>query len=94
MRETKKIELLGRKLKKLRKERKLSTAEVAGRTGIDAQDLVRIERGEARVSIEALIRLLTEFQLDPAALAALPEPDTQPRERFRRDLSRRSRRLP
>lgn len=82
-----KFELLGRKLKKLRRERKLSVSELAGRTGLDAEHLSRIERGEARVGIEILIRLLTEFDLDAAALAALPDPEPQPAERFRRDLS-------
>lgn len=87
MRRQGKFELLGRKLKKLRRERKLSLPELAGRTGLDAEHLCRIERGEARVGIEILIRLLTEFELDAAALASLPDPEPGPAERFRRDLS-------
>jgi transcriptional regulator with XRE-family HTH domain len=69
----KKVELLGRKLRKLRKDRKLSPGDVASSTGIDAQDLARIERGE--VDAGELARLMED---EPSSL---PE-----RERFRREL--------
>lgn len=86
---TSKVELLGKKLRRLRKVHKLSTAELAKRTGIDAKDLARIERGEGRIGIEALFRLLTELQVDDPArlLASLDDPSDEPRERFRRNLS-------
>lgn len=85
----KKIELLGRKLRKLRKDRKLSPAQVASSTGIDAQDLARIERGEARLGLETLFRLLAAFEVDARELERLmaEEAATYPeRERFRREL--------
>jgi transcriptional regulator with XRE-family HTH domain len=85
----KKVELLGRKLRKLRKDRKLSPGDVASSTGIDAQDLARIERGEARVGLETLFRLLAAFEVDAGELARLmeDEPSSLPeRERFRREL--------
>lgn len=85
----KKVELLGRKLRKLRKERKLSPADVAARTGIDAQDLVRIERGEARVGLGVLFRLLSVFEVDPRELESLARAERAAREeteRFRREL--------
>ncbi len=77
-------------MRKLRKERKWSPAELAERTGIDAQDVIRIERGEARVGLEVIIRLLAAFDVDAADLeriAAAERESEQPVERFRRDLS-------
>lgn len=85
----KKVELLGRKLRKLRKERKLSPAQVSARAGIAAQDLVRIERGEARVGLGVLFRLLSVFEVDPRELEALARAERASRdatERFRREL--------
>jgi len=87
----KKGELLGRKLRRLRKERKLDPAEVAARSGIDPQDLARIERGEARVGLETLFRLLAAFEVDANELESLVADDRSegaPVERFRRELGR------
>jgi transcriptional regulator with XRE-family HTH domain len=87
----KKVELLGRRLRRLRKERKLSTAEVAERTGVDPQDLARIERGEARVGLETLFRLLAAFEVEAGALESLmadEQSEPRPGERFRRELGR------
>lgn len=85
----KKVELLGRRLRKLRKDRKLTPADVASATGIDPQDLVRIERGETRVGLETLFRLLAVFEVDALELESLMEEErarVPERERFRREL--------
>ncbi len=85
-----KVELLGRRLKKLRKERKLSSADLAARAGIDVQDLARIERGDARVGLEVLLSLLSAFDVGAGDLERLVEDERSSRddgERFRRDLS-------
>lgn len=87
----KKGELLGRRLRRLRKERKLSAVEAATRAGVDAQDLARIERGETRVGLETLFRLLTAFDIGAGEIESLmaeerPEPESG--ERFRRELGR------
>jgi transcriptional regulator with XRE-family HTH domain len=85
----KKVELLGRRLRKLRKERKLSPADVSASAGIDPQDLVRIERGDARVGLEMLFRLLATFEVDAQELLSLALDDAPPSfggERFRREL--------
>jgi transcriptional regulator with XRE-family HTH domain len=85
-----KVELLGRRLRKLRKERKLSPAQLAERAGIDVQDLARIERGEIRVGLEVLLGLLSVFKVEPGDLERLLEDERSThddRERFRRDLS-------
>lgn len=89
----KKVEILGRELRRLRKERKLTVAEVAERSGLDAQDLARIERGESRVGLEILFRLLSAFEVEPHELELLAAAGGESarydvRERFRRELSR------
>ena len=89
----KKVEILGRELRRLRKERKLSVAEVASRSDLDAQELARIERGESRVGLETLFRLLSAFEVEPHELELLAAagddaPRYDARERFRRELSR------
>ncbi len=89
-RDPQKVELLGRRLRKLRKERKLSSIELAARAGIDVQDLARIERGDARVGLEALLALLSAFDVEQVDLERLIEDERSARddgERFRRDLS-------
>lgn len=60
---TQQIELVGRKIRRLRKERRLTQNELAARIGIQQSDLSRIERGEYRVSLDTLFRMLAEFQV-------------------------------
>jgi transcriptional regulator with XRE-family HTH domain len=84
-----KAELLGRRLRKLRKDRKLSTAEASASAGIDPQDLARIERGDSRVGLETLFRLLAAFEVDARELLSLAREEissTREPERFRREL--------
>lgn len=60
------VELVGRKIRRLRKERKLTQNELASRIGIQQSDLSRIERGEYRVSLDTLFRMLAEFKVSVA----------------------------
>lgn len=60
---TRQVELVGRKIRRLRKERKLTQNELALRIGIQQSDLSRIERGEYRVSLDTLFRMLAEFKV-------------------------------
>lgn len=57
------VELVGRKIRKLRKERKLTQTELASRIGVQQSDLSRMEKGEYRVSLDTLFRILAEFKL-------------------------------
>lgn len=57
------VELVGRKIRKLRKERKLTQTELAARIGVQQSDLSRMEKGEYRVSLDTLFRILAEFKL-------------------------------
>jgi transcriptional regulator with XRE-family HTH domain len=57
------VELVGRKIRQLRKQHKLTQTELAGRIGIHQSDLSRMEKGEYRVSLDTLFRILAEFEL-------------------------------
>src|ERR1700709_1227425 len=57
------IQLVGRKIRELRKERKLTQGEVSARLGIQQSDLSRMEKGEYRVSLDTLFRILAEFKV-------------------------------
>ena len=57
------VELVGRKIRRLRKERKLTQNELAARIGIQQSDLSRMEKGEYRVSLDTLFKILAEFDI-------------------------------
>lgn len=57
------VELVGRKIRQLRKMHKLTQTELAGRIGIHQSDLSRMEKGAYRVSLDTLFRILAEFEL-------------------------------
>ena len=54
---------MGRKIRKLRKERKLTQTELAKRIGVQQSDLSRMEKGEYRVSLDTLFNILAEFDV-------------------------------
>lgn len=57
------LELVGRKIRQLRKQRKLTQVELAERIGIHQSDLSRMEQGEYKVGLDALLRILQTFDL-------------------------------
>jgi len=57
------VQLVGRKIRELRKEHKLTQTELSARVGIQQSDLSRMEKGEYRVSLDTLFRILAEFKL-------------------------------
>jgi transcriptional regulator with XRE-family HTH domain len=57
------IQLVGKKIRQLRKEHKLTQVELSQRLGIQQSDLSRMEQGEYRVSLDTLFRILAEFQM-------------------------------
>lgn len=59
-------ELVGSKIRQLRKERKLSQTELSARIGVQQSDLSRMEKGEYRVSLDTLLRLLSELGISVA----------------------------
>jgi len=57
------VQLVGRKIRELRKEHKLTQMELSARLGIQQSDLSRMEKGEYRVSLDTLFRILAEFKV-------------------------------
>jgi transcriptional regulator with XRE-family HTH domain len=55
---------IGSRLRRLRKERHLTQAELARQIGIQQSDLSRMEKGEYRVSLDKLFKILAVFDLE------------------------------
>jgi transcriptional regulator with XRE-family HTH domain len=79
------VAAIGSRLRRLRKERGLTQAELARQIGIQQSDLSRMEQGEYRVSLDRLFRILGVFDLEladffdgaPAAKEAGQQPLSQ-----------------
>ena len=54
---------VGARLRSLRKERHLTQMELARQIGIQQSDLSRMEKGEYRVSLDNLVKILTVFDV-------------------------------
>jgi len=63
---TPEVAAIGSRLRELRKERGLTQAELARQIGIQQSDLSRMEKGEYRVSLDNLFKILGVFDLDLA----------------------------
>jgi transcriptional regulator with XRE-family HTH domain len=57
------VHLVGKRIRRLRKERRLTQTELSARVGIQQSDLSRMEKGEYRVSLDTLFRILAEFDV-------------------------------
>lgn len=57
------VKMVGPKLRQLRKERNLTQTELSTRVGIQQSDLSRMEKGEYRVSLDTLFKILSEFEI-------------------------------
>ena len=60
------VAAIGSRLRRLRKERGLTQAGLACQIGIQQSDLSRMEKGEYRVSLDNLFKILAAFDLDLA----------------------------
>ena len=68
---------IGSRLRRLRKERNLTQAELARQIGIQQSDLSRMEKGEYRVSLDNLFKILAVFDVQIADFfGARPRPET------------------
>jgi transcriptional regulator with XRE-family HTH domain len=54
---------VGRKIRELRKAHNLTQTELSSRIGIQQSDLSRMEKGEYRVSLDNLFKILAEFRM-------------------------------
>jgi transcriptional regulator with XRE-family HTH domain len=76
---------IGGRLRELRKDRGLTQAELARQIGIQQSDLSRMEKGEYRVSLDNLFKILGVFELD---LADFFSHETQTSDAVQQPLSR------
>jgi len=72
------VATVGERLRRLRKERKLTQSDLARQIGIQQSDLSRMEQGEYRVSLDNLFKLLAVLGMGIAEFFgnARPEPET------------------
>lgn len=56
-----KPDFIGDRIRKIRKERSLTQSELASRIGIIQSDLCRMEKGEYKVGLDVLFRILGVF---------------------------------
>jgi transcriptional regulator with XRE-family HTH domain len=64
------VQLVGRRIRRLRKDRRLSLDELAAAIGIQTADLMRLEKGEYRASLDVLVRILGALEIDGEAFFA------------------------
>jgi len=57
------VQLVGSQIRQLRKEHRLTQNQLANRIGVQQSDLSRMEKGEYRVSLDTLFKILGEFDL-------------------------------
>ena len=57
------LELVGRKIRQLRRQRRLTQVELAEKIGIHQSDLSRMEQGEYKVGLDTLLKILQCFDL-------------------------------
>jgi transcriptional regulator with XRE-family HTH domain len=70
------VAAIGDRLRQLRKDRHLTQAELARQIGIQQSDLSRMEKGEYRVSLDNLFKILGVFELQVSEFFG--EPARQP----------------
>ena len=58
-----KKDFVGQRVRRLRKEREMTQSELASRIGIIQSDLCRMEKGEYKVGLDTLFKILQVFDL-------------------------------
>ena len=73
------IQLVGQKIRQIRKSRHLTQSDLAGQIGVTQSDLSRMENGEYKVGLDTLFRILQVFEIsmsqffgEPVAAEAPP----------------------
>jgi len=80
------VQLVGRRIRRLRKDRQLALADLAASAGLQPTDLMRLERGEYRASLDVLFRILGALDVEGGAFfaeLAKEEPVTESRHAIR-----------
>jgi hypothetical protein len=74
------IIVVGQKIRQIRKSRRLTQADLAGRIGVTQSDLSRMENGEYKVGLDTLFRILQVFELSMSRFFEEATPDTEAEE--------------
>lgn len=69
------IIVVGHKIRQIRKSRRLTQADLAGRIGVTQSDLSRMENGEYKVGLDTLFRILQVFELSMSRFFEEPPAD-------------------
>ena len=80
------VQLVGRRIRRLRKDRRLALADLAAAAGMQDADLIRLEKGEYRAGLDVLFRILGALEIDGEAFfaeVAKEEPATDSRHAIR-----------
>jgi len=64
------VQLVGRRIRRLRKDRGLALEVLAAMVDMQPADLMRLEKGEYRASLDVLFRILGALEADGQALFA------------------------
>ncbi len=76
---------VGARLRSLRKERHLTQTELARQIGIQQSDLSRMEKGEYRVSLDNLFKILAVFDIALNDFFVDKQTDDEPRRALSRE---------
>lgn len=87
------IIVVGQKIRQIRKSRRLTQAELAGRIGVTQSDLSRMENGEYKVGLDTLFRILQVFELSMSRFFEESAPDAEPEESAAPDVSSEAQQL-
>ena len=63
MKKPQQLEIVGRKIRQLRRQRKLTQVEMAAKIGIHQSDLSRMEQGQYKVGLDTLLKILQTLDL-------------------------------
>lgn len=74
------IIVVGQKIRQIRKSRRLTQADLAGRIGVTQSDLSRMENGEYKVGLDTLFRILQVFELSMSRFFEESTPESEPEE--------------
>jgi transcriptional regulator with XRE-family HTH domain len=79
------VNLVGARIRQLRKSRKLTQTALSERIGVQQSDLSRMEKGEYKVGLDTLFKVLSVFELDMATFfdGSIEAPDEDDSEAWR-----------
>ena len=76
--------LIGRRIRKSRKEQKLRLEDLSFVSGIEPASLSRIENGKRDPRLSTLIRIANRLRISPSSLFE-PEPEPEPEINYQED---------